>query len=279
MDLSPATLQTLVHPLRSSNSSTSSLHVRTLFESPASSDESPQPEIANTGSIRSADSSHQNINASRSALSEQSHNSSEQSTIIENTLTDDNTSKNFNNKNSLQPQTERSDVLKEATNASCNGKTQNQDSRTHHRSNKNADNSTSKGVEFQIPCYNQNESKIKRSSVTNNVENTDPTESNQPIVCTPSGAGNNLSSRHYDSFSSSDVAAVIPPNVPASNEYTRKVAHQTPKPKSCRKKPPLPTLPKKQAGWKFLSEHVQNKEFLILQQLGKGGCGEVSLVS
>lgn len=42
----------------------------------------------------------------------------------------------------------------------------------------------------------------------------------------------------------------------------------------------LPCLKEKKpgVGWKFSSEHVQGKEYLIIKQLGKGGCGEVLLV-
>lgn len=57
----------------------------------------------------------------------------------------------------------------------------------------------------------------------------------------------------------------------------------TGKSKSAKKKAPAsasaPPSTKKQSGWKFLSEQVRKKEFLILEQLGKGGCGEVTLVS
>jgi hypothetical protein len=33
------------------------------------------------------------------------------------------------------------------------------------------------------------------------------------------------------------------------------------------------------SGWKFNSEHVRDTEYLVIKVLGKGGCGEVSLVS
>ncbi|OXA59956.1 Dual specificity protein kinase Ttk [Folsomia candida] len=59
-------------------------------------------------------------------------------------------------------------------------------------------------------------------------------------------------------------------NTPKTNTV---LSNHAIKQKGSIKKPPAGS-----GGWKFSSEHVQGKEYLIINQLGKGGCGEVLLV-
>lgn len=93
---------------------------------------------------------------------------------------------------------------------------------------------------------------------------------------------------------SNSVAAVIPTPKPKSkypsgdNNRSAKKSLTTPKSNvapagQLMKQRSLPSLKEKKpvatVGWKFSSEQVQGKEYLIIKQLGKGGCGEVLLVS
>lgn len=290
LDLSPATLQTLVHPIRTSNSSSSSLNVRNLFESSASSsEESPlnhaalQPVIDHPSNHHAAAS---NLSVSKSILSEQSHNASE-TTIIEKTLTDDQSSKDVSNattrKDPLCPIYEN-DERRKATSTKesiSNGKSHAPGNPTptfHH-----PDNVTPKDRGFHVPyaqsVHQDNKTKSRTSNGYN--ENNDPY--NTPAARSYSGQVGYQHHQNNRSFPSSDVAAVIP-SLPSGSSVTadqnRKTTMQTPRPKSCKKKQPVPSSTKKPtgSGWKFLSEHVKDQEFLILKQLGKGGCGEVQLV-
>ncbi|ODN02288.1 Dual specificity protein kinase Ttk [Orchesella cincta] len=260
LDLSPGTLQTLVHPIRTSGSSTSSLQSRALFESSASCDESPLP----TDSKCNTEPAPTPL-VSRSILSEQSHNSSE-TTVIEKTLTDDTTSKTENLKKEQLGVIQKKSVtdkqedylVPRARPYQCSQPTRNPNpdditpkSRGHHG--------------LTVPYSQQKNSRQQQYQSRN--ENTDPANSSLNYVHHPNS--NSVSS-------SCDVAAVIAH--PSIGDHHARKALNTPIaiPKTCKKK--VPTSAKKQTGWKFLSEHVKGKEYLIIKQLGKGGCGEVSLV-
>lgn len=305
LDLSPATLQTLVHPLRTSNSSSSSLHVRSLFESPASSsEESPQY----SGAVLKAETSLDSFAipppstpvVSRSVLSEQSHNSSE-TTVIEKTLTDEQSSKdviNISKRDHLEPIQENKSTKTKSTyntstisNSSVTGKPPT--GSIHHRPHPNPDDVTPNDRGFQVPYayQSQQDTKSRQRYSNSNNENADP--GGAVAYSTNEGARSQQFSSYQqghqknNSFPSADIThcissagAVAPPPMATPAKTSHKAAMQTPKPKSCKKKAAVPSSAKKPAvsGWKFLSEHIQNKEFLILEQLGRGGCGEVSHV-
>ncbi|CAL8072740.1 unnamed protein product [Orchesella dallaii] len=264
LDLSPGTLQNLVHPLRTSGASSSSLNARALFESSASSDESPLPAESKCKTEPAPSSL-----ISRSVLSEQSHNSSE-TTVIEKTLTDD-----TNSKIDTNLKQEHLDPIKETPVSNKVDEYVVPHSRPFHQSqplrNPNPDDITPKsrgrGHHGLTIAYSQQQNSRQQNQRSRN-ENINP--ANSPFI----GSHDVHHSNNNSVSSVCDVAAVIPPpNI--GDQHARKVSH-TPLPKSCKKKQPASA--KKQTGWKFLSEHVKGKEYLIIKQLGKGGCGEVSLV-
>lgn len=85
------------------------------------------------------------------------------------------------------------------------------------------------------------------------------------------------------------VAAVVPPLSLKSNNHTivgTPVASKSfcpppacPLSVTSKQRQQNRSAKKSNSGWRFATETVEDKEYLVMKQLGKGGCGEVSLVS